>query len=99
MLKGCPIFLAHVTTKETEDKSERKRLEDGTLAIGLVRNERIVRPTEGTIRQRLHKTQFLTLRSSGLVCQDEGWIVLNVHQPPRVEQANGEESLSTPKDR
>ncbi|GKE76993.1 putative reverse transcriptase domain-containing protein [Tanacetum coccineum] len=28
MLKGFPIFLAHVTTKETEDKSENKRLED-----------------------------------------------------------------------
>ncbi|GJZ27524.1 putative reverse transcriptase domain-containing protein [Tanacetum coccineum] len=28
MLKGCPIFLAHVTTRETEDKSEKKRLED-----------------------------------------------------------------------
>ncbi|GJT53074.1 putative reverse transcriptase domain-containing protein [Tanacetum coccineum] len=28
MLKGCPIFLAHVTTKEAEDKSEKKRLED-----------------------------------------------------------------------
>ncbi|GKF19459.1 putative reverse transcriptase domain-containing protein [Tanacetum coccineum] len=28
MLKGCPIVLAHVTTKETEDKSEKKRLED-----------------------------------------------------------------------
>ncbi|GJX69808.1 putative reverse transcriptase domain-containing protein, partial [Tanacetum coccineum] len=28
MLKGCPIFLAHVTTKEIEDKSEKKRLED-----------------------------------------------------------------------
>ncbi|GKD32967.1 hypothetical protein Tco_1248476 [Tanacetum coccineum] len=28
MLKGCPIFWAHVTTKETEDKSEKKRLED-----------------------------------------------------------------------
>ncbi|GJS45827.1 putative reverse transcriptase domain-containing protein [Tanacetum coccineum] len=24
MLKGCPIFLAHVTTKEIEDKSEKK---------------------------------------------------------------------------
>ncbi|GKF63495.1 hypothetical protein Tco_0186943 [Tanacetum coccineum] len=31
MLKGCPIFLAHVTTKETEDKSEKKRLEDDQL--------------------------------------------------------------------
>ncbi|GJW98874.1 hypothetical protein Tco_0180682 [Tanacetum coccineum] len=28
LLAGCPIFLAHVTTKKTEDKSEEKRLED-----------------------------------------------------------------------
>ncbi|GJT76922.1 putative reverse transcriptase domain-containing protein [Tanacetum coccineum] len=28
LLKGCPIFLAHVTMKETEDKSKEKRLED-----------------------------------------------------------------------
>nr|GEY57937.1 putative reverse transcriptase domain-containing protein [Tanacetum cinerariifolium] len=28
MMKGFPIFLAHVTTKEVEDKSEKKRLED-----------------------------------------------------------------------
>ncbi|GJT87799.1 putative reverse transcriptase domain-containing protein [Tanacetum coccineum] len=34
MLKGCPIFLAHVTTKETEDKLEKKRLED----VPIVRN-------------------------------------------------------------
>ncbi|GKF91773.1 hypothetical protein Tco_0275474 [Tanacetum coccineum] len=27
-LKGCQIFLARVTTKETEDKSKKKRLED-----------------------------------------------------------------------
>nr|GFA04317.1 hypothetical protein [Tanacetum cinerariifolium] len=28
MKKGFPIFLAHITTKEVEDKSEKKRLED-----------------------------------------------------------------------
>ncbi|GJY28824.1 putative reverse transcriptase domain-containing protein [Tanacetum coccineum] len=28
MLKGCHVFLAYVTTRETEDKSEKKRLED-----------------------------------------------------------------------
>ncbi|GJX95543.1 putative reverse transcriptase domain-containing protein [Tanacetum coccineum] len=28
MLKGCHVFLAHVTTKETKEKSEEKRLED-----------------------------------------------------------------------
>ncbi|GJW41528.1 retrotransposon protein, putative, ty3-gypsy subclass [Tanacetum coccineum] len=34
MLKGCPISLAHVTTKETEDKSEKKRFED-VMPFGL----------------------------------------------------------------
>ncbi|GKE87786.1 putative reverse transcriptase domain-containing protein, partial [Tanacetum coccineum] len=28
ILKGCPIFFAHVTTKDTEEKSKEKRLED-----------------------------------------------------------------------
>nr|GFB27501.1 transposon Tf2-9 polyprotein [Tanacetum cinerariifolium] len=28
MMKGFPIFLAHITMKEVEDKSEKKRLED-----------------------------------------------------------------------
>nr|GEU85403.1 putative reverse transcriptase domain-containing protein [Tanacetum cinerariifolium] len=28
MLKGCHVFLAHVTTKENEDKLEKKRIED-----------------------------------------------------------------------
>nr|GEW56011.1 retrotransposon protein, putative, Ty1-copia subclass [Tanacetum cinerariifolium] len=28
MLKGCHLFLAHVTTKETEDKSGKKQLKD-----------------------------------------------------------------------
>ncbi|GKD58176.1 putative reverse transcriptase domain-containing protein [Tanacetum coccineum] len=28
LLKGCPIILAHVTTKKAKDKSEEKRLED-----------------------------------------------------------------------
>ncbi|GKD74261.1 putative reverse transcriptase domain-containing protein [Tanacetum coccineum] len=31
MLKGCLVFLANVTTKETEDKSEKKRLEDVSI--------------------------------------------------------------------
>nr|GEV42948.1 retrotransposon protein, putative, Ty3-gypsy subclass [Tanacetum cinerariifolium] len=36
----------------------------GTLSIGLVQDERVVGLIEGAIRQRLYKTQFLTLRSS-----------------------------------
>ncbi|GKD96122.1 putative reverse transcriptase domain-containing protein [Tanacetum coccineum] len=31
MLKGCPVFLANVTTKETKDKPEKKRLEDVSI--------------------------------------------------------------------
>nr|GEV95971.1 reverse transcriptase domain-containing protein [Tanacetum cinerariifolium] len=31
MMKGFPIFLAHINTKEVEDKSEMKRLEDVTI--------------------------------------------------------------------
>ncbi|GJT68505.1 putative reverse transcriptase domain-containing protein [Tanacetum coccineum] len=42
---------------------------------------------------------FLTLGSSGIVCQEEEWIVSNVNQLPRTEQADGKESLSTPKNR
>nr|GEZ85477.1 putative reverse transcriptase domain-containing protein [Tanacetum cinerariifolium] len=34
VMKGIPIFLAHITTKEVEDKSEKKRLED----VPIVRN-------------------------------------------------------------
>nr|GEW17533.1 reverse transcriptase [Tanacetum cinerariifolium] len=31
--------------------------------------------------------------SSGLVCQDEGWIISNVHRHPRTKQANGYHQL------
>nr|GEU95369.1 reverse transcriptase domain-containing protein [Tanacetum cinerariifolium] len=34
MLKGCHVFLAHVTTKETKDKSREKRFEDIDLIPG-----------------------------------------------------------------
>nr|GFB93803.1 hypothetical protein [Tanacetum cinerariifolium] len=34
VMKGFPVFLAHITTKEVEDKSEKKRLED----VLIVRN-------------------------------------------------------------
>ncbi|GJT58035.1 putative reverse transcriptase domain-containing protein [Tanacetum coccineum] len=34
MLKGCLVFLATVNTKEMEDKSEKKRLEDVPIILG-----------------------------------------------------------------
>nr|GEV29026.1 putative reverse transcriptase domain-containing protein [Tanacetum cinerariifolium] len=42
MMKGFPIFLAHITTKEVEDKSEKKRLED----VPIVQNFHEVYPED-----------------------------------------------------
>ncbi|GJQ96827.1 putative reverse transcriptase domain-containing protein [Tanacetum coccineum] len=39
-----------------------------------VRNEGTSRATTGTYGQRLHKTKFLTLGSSGSVCKEERWV-------------------------
>ncbi|GJR50289.1 putative reverse transcriptase domain-containing protein [Tanacetum coccineum] len=78
----------------------------GALSISVVRNEKFGGATAGTIRQRLYKTQFLTLGSSSLVCRlsgtDKGfirpssspWIISNVHRLSGTEQADDEESLS-----
>nr|GEX37701.1 hypothetical protein [Tanacetum cinerariifolium] len=40
MMKGFPIFLAHVTTKEVEDKSEKKRLEDVPIVQNFPENKK-----------------------------------------------------------
>nr|GEY03306.1 hypothetical protein [Tanacetum cinerariifolium] len=55
-------------------------------------------PTEGAIQQSLYMAQFLTMGSSGLVCQEERWIISNMHQLSRTQQDNDKESLSTLKD-
>nr|GEY02902.1 hypothetical protein [Tanacetum cinerariifolium] len=63
MLKGCHVFLAHVTTKETEDKLEKSDLRTyrstGTLSIGPVQNERVVGPPK-----ELSDIGFIRLSSS-----------------------------------
>nr|GFC59660.1 reverse transcriptase domain-containing protein [Tanacetum cinerariifolium] len=43
-------------------------------------------------------TKFLTLESSGLVCQEEGRIIPDVHRLPGIKQTNGKELLPTAKD-
>ncbi|GJS89996.1 putative reverse transcriptase domain-containing protein [Tanacetum coccineum] len=114
LLKGSHVFLAHVTTKEIEDKSEKKRLKDVSIiqdfpevfledlpglpptrqvefqidlvpgAAPVARAPYRLAPSEikelseqmkELSDKRLYKTQFLTLGSSGLVCQEEGWII------------------------
>ncbi|GJU17275.1 putative reverse transcriptase domain-containing protein [Tanacetum coccineum] len=45
MLKGCPVFLANVTTKEMEDKSEKKRLEDLSEQLKELSYKGFIRPS------------------------------------------------------
>nr|GEW32065.1 putative reverse transcriptase domain-containing protein [Tanacetum cinerariifolium] len=95
MLKGCHVFLPHVTTKKAEDKSEEKRLEDVPIIgyfpkvfpedfLGLPPTRQV----EFQIDLMPGDAPFLTLGSSGLVCQEEGWIISNVHRLPGTEQAD-----------
>ncbi|GJR49633.1 putative reverse transcriptase domain-containing protein [Tanacetum coccineum] len=104
MLKGCPVFLENVTTKETKVKSEKKQLED----VPIVRDFPKVFPEDllGLSPTRQVEFQidlipgaapFLTLGSSGLVCQKEGWIVSNVHRLSGTEQADNEERYPLPR--
>ncbi|GKD44358.1 putative reverse transcriptase domain-containing protein [Tanacetum coccineum] len=55
MLKGCPVFLAHITTNEVEDKSEKKRLED----VPIVQD--FPKFFLGTCRQKLCSAPILAL--------------------------------------
>ncbi|GJV65489.1 putative reverse transcriptase domain-containing protein [Tanacetum coccineum] len=59
MQKGFPIFLAHVTAKEVEDKSEKKRLED----VPIVRDFLELFP-EDLLFPRLDKWNFKLICSS-----------------------------------
>ncbi|GJU75227.1 hypothetical protein Tco_1272297, partial [Tanacetum coccineum] len=86
LTKGCHVFLTNITATKNEDKSKEKRLEDvpvvqefpefflRTCRISTVRNEGASEATTGTYGQRLHKTKFLTLGSSGSVCKEERWV-------------------------
>ncbi|GJW63558.1 putative reverse transcriptase domain-containing protein [Tanacetum coccineum] len=40
--KGCDVFLAHITTKEAEDKSEEKRLEDVPIVMMHLSHGRLI---------------------------------------------------------
>ncbi|GJV20522.1 putative reverse transcriptase domain-containing protein [Tanacetum coccineum] len=91
LLKGHHVFLSHVTTKEIEDKSEEKRLEDINVVpsatpvaqhlIDWLHSEmKELSSTARVIRQGLHKTQFLTLGSSGLIDLRSGYHQLRVRE-------------------
>ncbi|GKB76304.1 putative reverse transcriptase domain-containing protein [Tanacetum coccineum] len=124
LLKGCHVFLAHVTAKKAEDKSEEKRLEDVPIfrdfpevfpedLLGIPPTRQVefqidlvpgaahvarvpyrLAPSEmkelSDQLQELFDKGFIRLSSSpwgapGLVYQEEGWIILDVHQLPRIK--------------
>ncbi|GKG47971.1 hypothetical protein Tco_0509856 [Tanacetum coccineum] len=65
--------------KKAEDKLKEKRLEDVPIVQDF--HEEFPEDLSGIppTRQGQYQTQFLTLGSSALVCQEEGWIILDVH--------------------
>ncbi|GKA79913.1 putative reverse transcriptase domain-containing protein [Tanacetum coccineum] len=72
MLKGCHVFLAHVTTKKTEDKSEEKRLED----IPIVRDFPEVFPKDLSGLSPTQKVEFQIDLIPGVALElsDKGFI-------------------------
>ncbi|GJY95907.1 putative reverse transcriptase domain-containing protein, partial [Tanacetum coccineum] len=72
MQKGCLVFLTHVTTKETEDKSENKRLED----LPIVRNFPEVFPEDLPPRApyRLAPSKMKVLSEQLKELSDKGFI-------------------------
>nr|GEZ25773.1 hypothetical protein [Tanacetum cinerariifolium] len=89
-------IVPNITATKEEDKSKGKRLEE----LPVVQEFPKVFPEDlpGTYGQRLHKTKFLTMGSSGLVCQEERWVFPDVHRLQRIKQTDSEEPLPTPKD-
>ncbi|GJT05281.1 reverse transcriptase domain-containing protein [Tanacetum coccineum] len=66
--KGFPIFLAHVTTKEAEDKSKKKRLH-GHLIDWRFRMNELSEQLKEAIRQRSFIDQFPHLGEDSVLCQ------------------------------
>src|ERR1043165_6323528 len=95
---------AGVATTSTSRVPHRPRSRSsscGTIAIppSSIRDAGTVQPATRITGQRFYKAEFLTLGSSRLICEEEGWHISHVHRLSRAEQANHQESLSSPQDR
>ncbi|GJU28048.1 putative reverse transcriptase domain-containing protein [Tanacetum coccineum] len=70
LLKGCPIFLAHVTTKKAKDKSKEKRLED----VAIVQDFPKVFPEDLPAPYRLAPSEMKELSDQLKELSDKGFI-------------------------
>ncbi|GJX81486.1 hypothetical protein Tco_0330967 [Tanacetum coccineum] len=74
----------HVIKPTCYDKSEPRTFQEGLSKVE--NHQPIVGPTEGAIRQRIYKAQFLNLGSSGLFVQEEDDPFRNVLDYQEIEQ-------------
>ncbi|GJY44657.1 hypothetical protein Tco_0432870 [Tanacetum coccineum] len=104
LLKGHHVFLAHVTTKETEDKLREKRLKDLPIhdtpyRLALLKLKSC-QSNSKNYPTMLYKTQFLNLGELGLVCQKEKERILQCASTiQELNNLTGMKSLSALKDR
>ncbi|GKA33423.1 putative reverse transcriptase domain-containing protein [Tanacetum coccineum] len=94
MLKGCHIFLENVTTKETEDKSEEKRLED----VPIVRDFPKVFPEDLSGLSPTRKVEFqIDLIPGASPVARAPYRLAPSEMKELTEQANGEECYPLPR--
>ncbi|GJS57630.1 putative reverse transcriptase domain-containing protein [Tanacetum coccineum] len=53
----------------------------------------VIEATARVIGERFYSTELVTMGSSGVVCEKEGWIISNVHRLPRTKQVNDQEPV------
>ncbi|GKE61673.1 putative reverse transcriptase domain-containing protein, partial [Tanacetum coccineum] len=56
---------------------------------------RVVSTTARAVGERNYSSEFITVGSTGVVCEEERWIFSNVYRLSRVEQVDCQESLSS----
>nr|GEZ56206.1 putative reverse transcriptase domain-containing protein [Tanacetum cinerariifolium] len=68
------------------------------VSTSTIRNARVIKTTSRVARQGIYSAKSLFARSTCVAREEEGRFTSYVHRLPRVEQANRQELLATPKD-